>query len=146
MDEIPDYSLRSDSYDLIRPFFPGDELKWTYIQYKAAGYEQPNFYLFNKEFGSAPEFNMKNQLYLCNKDNFDPIGTITAFKNRIHWVAVLPEFQGKGFGNRLMYAALKLMVEQDHDDSWLSTYDNRRPAIDLYKRFGFRIESRIPSS
>jgi len=75
-----------------------------------------------------------------------PIGTGAAwFKEsfegarfgRIHWVAILPEFQGRGLAKPLMTMLCRRLRDLGHDRGYLTTAAERLPAIKLYLRFGF---------
>ena len=74
------------------------------------------------------------------------IGTATAWWDYvgqrryplIHWVAVKPDFQGKGLGKALIAEVLRLMTTIDGDGIFYlrtSTYSHK--AIQLYERVGF---------
>ena len=56
---------------------------------------------------------------------------------RIHWVAIVPEFQGRGLAKPLLTAVMNRMVELGHQRARLATATQRLPAINLYLKFGF---------
>jgi ribosomal protein S18 acetylase RimI-like enzyme len=79
----------------------------------------------------------------------EPIGTATAWFDapqsgeeigvgRVHWVAIVPEFQGRGLAKPLLDSVLQMLRVCGHTRAVLLT-DTRRPAaIALYEKFGFR--------
>ena len=82
-----------------------------------------------------------------------PIGTATAwFDNnyhgqvwgRLHWVAIVPEWQRRGLGKALMSAVCTRLHELHPERSFLRTAPQRLPAIQLYLQFGFEPEIRTP--
>jgi ribosomal protein S18 acetylase RimI-like enzyme len=81
------------------------------------------------------------------------IGTATAwFKDnfegrrfgRVHWVAIVPEYQGRGLAKPLMSTICRRLQELGHDCAYLTTSTARLPAINLYRRFGFEPLIRTP--
>ena len=87
----------------------------------------------------------QRQLYLLEESG-QVIGTGTAWFNdnfqgqrfgRIHWVALLPERQGRGLAKPLMSALCRRLRELGHTRAYLSTSSARVPAIRLYRQFGF---------
>lgn len=66
---------------------------------------------------------------------------------RLHWVAVMPDVQGKGFGRAVVAKALSLFSEVGpKGDIWLTTQTFSHVAVDLYVSLGFRIHrSATPS-
>ena len=71
------------------------------------------------------------------------VGSCTAWMDnewgRVHWVAVLPEFQGRGIANNLMCECLSRLRVLGHRKAYLHTWSDRHIAIKLYKKFGFII-------
>src|SRR6266850_1797675 len=55
-------------------------------------------------------------------------------------IAILPEFQGKGFGRELLTAALRAANEQGYRQVSLTVHP-QNPAIGLYERCGFEKRS-----
>ena len=85
-------------------FRPGDEKKWLDIHCQAEEHVEISPKLFACEFGSDWEVLSRRQCYLLD-DASQPIGTATAWFDddyygerygRLHWVAVVPEYQGRG--------------------------------------------------
>ena len=65
------------------------------------------------------------EVYLINDGNTDT-GTVTVNGNEINRLFVLPEFQGKGYGRRLMEFAEKLVAEK-YDCAELSASLSAKP-------------------
>ena len=74
------------------------------------------------------------------------VGTGTAWFNhnfegarwgRVHWLAIMPEFQGRGLAKPLMTSICRRLRELGHQHVYLSTSTARHAAIGLYLRFGF---------
>lgn len=55
---------------------------------------------------------------------------------RLHWLAIHPDWQGRGLAKPLISAALTLLA-QHHDSAYLMTQIERQAAIHLYQKFGF---------
>jgi ribosomal protein S18 acetylase RimI-like enzyme len=53
-------------------------------------------------------------------------------------IAVLPESRGIGVGSALLDSLLKVASERGFEKLTLSVYHTNKPAINLYKRFGFK--------
>jgi GNAT superfamily N-acetyltransferase len=87
----------------------------------------------------------ERQLFLLDCEGV-AVGTATAWFNndyrgekcgRIHWVAIVPEHQGRGLSKPLLSAACRRLEELGHHKAYLVTSSVRIPAISLYLRFGF---------
>jgi GNAT superfamily N-acetyltransferase len=110
LDCIPNHSLP--------PLFslkwhrPGDEQHWLRIQQSADRYNQISLDLFWQQFGDDLEELARRQCFIVNAKG-ESIGTATAWFDldyqgqdygRVHWVAIVPEMQGRGLANSLMTA------------------------------------------
>jgi ribosomal protein S18 acetylase RimI-like enzyme len=58
-------------------------------------------------------------------------------RGRVHWVAILPAFQGRGLAKPLLTAVCLRLRELGHTSAYLSTSAARIPALNLYRQFGF---------
>jgi len=74
------------------------------------------------------------------------IGTGTAWFNnnfegarwgRVHWLAIMPAFQGRGLAKPLMTSICRRLRELGHEHVYLSTSTALHAAIGLYLKFGF---------
>lgn len=86
----------------------------------------------------------ERQCFLCDsRDNI--IGTASAWLDnhggkslgRIHWVAIIPQQQGRGLAKPLLTAICKRLKELGHSKTYLTTQSVRLPAINLYAKFRF---------
>jgi len=143
LEEIPCFALLSDY--AIRPYQPGDERVWRGIQAAADHYNVITPELFAQQFGEDQQQIAARQLYLCDARNA-AVGTATAWFNddyrgksfgRVHWVAILPDWQGLGLAKPLLTATLQLLRKLGHKRAYLTTSTARIPAINLYLQFGF---------
>ena len=147
---IPDFALPAP-YSF-RWYEPGDEAAWVEIQAAADRYNRVTPALFASQFGSMPGELHRRQGYLCDSGR-TPIGTATAWSSgdyygraygRLHWVAIVPAFQGQGLAKPLLSAVCKRLAELGPDRAYLTTATVRIPAVNLYTTFGFDPDIRGP--
>ncbi len=150
LEQVPSFSLPGGFS--MRSYIPGDEALWVEVYSAAEKYLTINLELFRKEFGGDPEPLSKRQLFLMDPAGLC-VGTATAWFNddyygrpigRIHWVAIRPEFQGRGLSKPLMGAACARLRELGHRAAYLVTSTGRVPAINLYLSLGFAPDIRSP--
>jgi perosamine synthetase len=55
-------------------------------------------------------------------------------------IGILPEYQGKGFGKKLMLHAIQKAFDSGKEKIWLSVYSDNYKAIRLYESLGFIVE------
>ncbi|MCD6291766.1 MAG: GNAT family N-acetyltransferase [Anaerolineae bacterium] len=143
LDDIPDYPP-PPGY-LIHWYEPGDEKHWLNIHLVADKYSTITPELYVREFGRDPQLLHKRQFFLLSPTGA-AIGTATAWFDddyqglpygRVHWVAIVPEMQGRGLGKVLMTTVCKRLRALGHDRAYLVTSTARIPAINLYLQFGF---------
>ena len=146
--DLPQHSLPA-GYSL-RWYRPGDAAIWTAIQSVAEKFEPILATLFQKEFGDNELELARRQAFLLSPHGTE-IGTATAWFNaayrgqsygRIHWVAIVPEFQGRKLAKPLLSAVCNRLVALGHPRAYLATATGRLPAIQLYLTFGFVPEIR----
>lgn len=153
LDEIPQHRL-PEGYS-IRTFEAGEGPVWAWIGSAAGNFEslEAAQQRFDKEF-AKPAQDMQSRCFFVveNKTN-RVIGTAMAWYDtkfddgsgrsrsraygRVHWVAIIPEFQGKGLAKPLMTAVLNRLAES-HDRAVLGTQTFRKAAVKLYLDLGFR--------
>ncbi|OPX24245.1 MAG: hypothetical protein B1H04_02490 [Planctomycetales bacterium 4484_123] len=158
--EFPVVMVRPDleglpQYDLpagfsLRAYRPGDEAEWLRIHELADRYNTFTASTFAEQFGTDAEVLRQRQLYLCDPAGAT-IGTVTAWFDdefhggrwgRVHWVAVVPAFQGRGLGRLLMSAVCNRLRQLGHRRAYLTSNTVRVRAIGLYLKFGFVPEIR----
>lgn len=129
----------------LRTFKPGDEAPWVAIHEVADQMQRVTRETFDKNFGESPGELEKRQLFLTTREG-EPVGTATAWFDqayrgarwgRIHWVAVLPGWQGRGLGRLLVVSALHRLRDLGETRAYLTTSAGRVPAIRLYESLGF---------
>ena len=129
----------------LRWYEAGDDQNWLEIHRQADRLNRITPGLFAEQFGSDAQLLEQRQCYLLGQGN-KCLGTATAWFNddlenktwgRVHWLAVLPQYQGKGLGKSLLSAVCGRLQELGHPRAYLTTSSWRLPAIGLYRRFGF---------
>lgn len=126
----------------------GNEKDWAKIETSVGEFsdEQKALEGFQKEFGKEISL-MESRCIFIEDNNGEKIATTTAWygnlfgteQGRIHWVAVMPNQQGKGLGKALMSKALLLFNELGHNGNiYLTTQTWSYIAINMYKKFGFK--------
>ncbi len=124
---------------------PGDDRHWLAIHHLANLHSDVVDEMYEKAFGTDPKPLAKRQCYLLDGDG-QPIGTATAWYDGhyndaswgwVHYVAIVPAWQGRGVGKALMSIILHRLIELGHDKAYLFTQTCRVPAINLYLALGF---------
>lgn len=132
-----------------RMFKPGDETIWVELQSKADIYTHIDLNLFFREFVKSREELNRRMVFLCHLDRV--VGTATAWADdisgnpevgRLHWVAIIPEYQGRGLSKPLLAFTLSLFPGLGYTSAFLLTNLVRFPAISLYLKVGFQPEVR----
>jgi GNAT superfamily N-acetyltransferase len=127
---------------------PGDEKSWVNIQKSADQFNTITLVLFDREFNKDTESLAQRQCFLIDMHG-TAVGTATAwFDNnynglpygRLHWVAIVPRFQGQGLAKPLLTAVCQRLRDLGHKRAYLTTSPERIPAINLYLKFGFAPE------
>ncbi len=143
LEGIPHFGLPA-GYS-IRGYQPGDRLQWEEIHRLADQYSVIMPGLFGQEFGTEESVLAERQFYLLDAHQ-RAIGTATAWYDddfrgeaygRVHWVAIVPEYQGQGLAKPLMAAVCCRLRELGHERAYLKTSSARIPALRLYLQFGF---------
>ena len=141
---VPRFALASGF--TLQWYQPGDESHWLRIHLAADRFSQITPDLFTKQFGSPPSNDLHRRQCYVREPGGECVGTATAWFNddfqgarwgRVHWVAIIPAFQGRGLGKALMSAICRRLRDLGHGRAYLRTGAARVPAIKLYQRFGF---------
>ena len=128
----------------MRWYQSGDADVWLRVQQAADLYNHFEPDTFVREFGADEDRLVQRVGFLLDPWH-TPIGTIAAWADefngseygRIHWVAILPDEQGKGLAKPMMSAACQRLLALGHTNAYLDTATARLPAINLYRLFGF---------
>lgn len=163
LDNVPEFALPAGF--TLRWYQPGDEARWLRIHLAADRCSEITPELFRRQFGVGQERGLQSdptherrsgqesalqnlrerQCYLLDPRG-EAVGTGTAWFNddfegarwgRVHWLAIVPQFQGRGLAKPLMTAVCHRLRELGHGRVYLSTSTARIAAIRLYLRFGF---------
>ena len=150
LEDIPQYPLPQQY--TARWYEPGFERHWLDIHLAADKYSPISLELFVKQFGTDHQLLSQRQCYLADAQGYF-FATASAwfddetFGQRIgllHWLAILPDMQGKGLSKPLLTIVLNRMRKLDHKWAYLRTATVRIPAINLYRKFGFVPHIRSP--
>lgn len=135
----------------LRLYRPGDRDVWVRIWQSADRgvglLEQSKVgrETFDANFGADLKGMARRGYFLIGPDGLE-IGMATAWYEyryagmhwgRLHWVAIVPEFQGKGLCKPMLSAVLNRMVELGHRRAMLGTQTVRLVAIKTYLDYGF---------
>jgi len=133
----------------IRAYQKGDLEAWAKIEVSVGEFENNDkaYESFNKLY--LPYENMLPlRMFFVVAPSGEPVATATAFfsdkrkwmKSVLHWVAVKPEFQGKGLGRAIVQKALNAIVEfEPKRDIYLFTQTWSHKAVKLYLSLGFKM-------
>lgn len=126
-------------------YAPGDEHAWLAVQSRAERYLAIDMALYRAEFGGDAAPLSQRQLFIRDAAGA-PIGTATAWfgddrggetVGRVHWVAIVPEQQGRGLARPMLGLVCRRLRDLGHTQGYLVTSTARVPAINLYRSFGF---------
>lgn len=142
---IPQYSLPA-GYQ-IRLFEKGDEHTWAQIETSVDEFKDEQLALehFAKEFGEHLDDMTMRCLFIENEAG-EAIATTTAWygdlhgtgqiAGRIHWVGVIPDYQGKKLSKPLLSAAMNILAHH-HSTAYLTSQTTSFQAVNLYLNYGF---------
>ena len=129
----------------VRSFTDGDEDAWVRIEVLAGAFpdETKARRQFATEFAPVRERLPGRMLFLEHVDA-GAIGTTTAWegefagelRGRIHWVGIVPEYQGRGLAKPLLSAAMDRLAA-DYARGYVTTETISYRGINLYLGFGF---------
>ena len=142
MENIPEFPIPEGF--AIRNYCRNEGHIWTRIQKAAEPYIDIDDGLFDRQFRCNLSA-MEDRSFYLTTDAGEEIGTITAWWQpdmdgkdwgQIHWVAVHPDYQGRGLSKPMMSVAMA-RLKQSHKRCFLDTSTGRIPAIKIYLDFGF---------
>jgi ribosomal protein S18 acetylase RimI-like enzyme len=143
--DIPQYSL-PDGFR-IRLFEKGDEQNWARIETSVEEFKDEEAALarFEKEFG-AHIGEMTERCLFIEDEHGEAIATTTAWYGdlegygeglgRIHWVGVVPEYQGRKLSKPLLSEAMNILARQ-HSKAYLTSQTTSYQAVNMYLNYGF---------
>jgi RimJ/RimL family protein N-acetyltransferase len=130
----------------VRWFQPGDRATWVQVQQAAEKYATITPELFDKVYGTDVALLQMGIGFLVDGTG-KAIGTCSAWSDdnfatrvmgRVHWVAIVPEAQGRGLAKPMLSATCQRLCELGFAGAQLETSTARIPAINLYRKFGFQ--------
>jgi len=130
-----------------RAFRRGDAETWVRIQEQTGAYPMMNADAFRREFANDLDV-LKERMFFLEHESSGPIATSAGWfdaessRGRIHWVAVVPAWQGRGLGTMLVLDTCQLLFELGHSRIFLTTERQNLGAIRLYMRLGFHPDPR----
>ncbi|GLC86985.1 GNAT family N-acetyltransferase [Lysinibacillus piscis] len=151
---IPQFSLPEEF--TIRRFEKGDERHWARIETAVDEFtsEEAALACFQKEFGSHIDEMTERCLFIENEEGL-PIATTTAWygdlrgdgeiAGRIHWVGVIPAYQGRKLSKPLLSAAMNILAEK-HTKGYLTSQTTSYQAINMYLNYGFEPDVTVKNS
>ena len=145
LDGIPEHELPEGFH--FRTFEHGEERIWAEVQTRAGSFPSVEKALedFDKEFKNRQDEFQERCLFLVDDESGEVIGSTTAWLDpdfqgrdhgRIHWVAIVPEFQGRKLAKPMLCEAMR-MLRNWHERVCLATHTHCRKAIRMYLDFGF---------
>ena len=132
-----------------RLFTPTDIKHWGRVLTSVLEFDSEDIAMSYFEAAYMPyiEELQKRCIFVLNPDGI-PIATATAWfaeselghQASLHWVAVCPEYQGKGFGKFVTVKALKIFSSLEPKlPIWLHTQTWSHVAVRLYRSLGFSV-------
>ncbi|MDB5082266.1 MAG: hypothetical protein JWP00_4190 [Chloroflexi bacterium] len=129
----------------IRTFVKGDEHLWAKIEKLAGEFDNEERALehFQKEFGPFVA-EMEDRCFILEDPQGEAIGTATAWygtfeneiRGRVHWVGIVPGYQGKKLSKPLLGAVMMRLAAQ-YQKAYLTTQTKSYRAVNMYLDFGF---------
>lgn len=151
--DIPQYSL-PDGFQL-RLFSEGDKQNWASIETEVDEFRNEQLALkhFAEEFGPHLD-DMKKRCLFIEDEHGETIATTTAWYGdltgngemlgRIHWVGVIPAYQGRKLAKPLLSAAMNILANH-HSRAYLTSQTTSYQAINMYLNYGFEPLFTAPS-
>ena len=145
MVDIPQYSLPAGFR--IRLFEKGDEQNWARIETSVDEFKDEEAALarFENEFGAHID-EMTERCLFIEDEHGEAIATTTAWYGdlegygeglgRIHWVGVVPEYQGRKLSKPLLSEAMNILARH-HSKAYLTSQTTSYQAVNMYLNYGF---------
>ena len=144
--DIPKYELPEGF--VFRMFRDGDQKLWADIETRVDEFETEDDALkrFYSEFGDSID-EMEERCVFIETAEGEVIGTATAWYGdlkgdgrilgRIHWVGIVPEYQGRGLAKPMLSKAMYMLAAR-HEEFYLTSQTTSWQAINMYLNFGFK--------
>ncbi len=134
---------------VLRGFQPGDEKAWAEIETSVLEFDDTQKALdyFKKEYGPHPQELSRRCFFLFTAQG-EPVATASAWFDeidgesypKVHWVAVVPAYQGRGFGKLLMEQVMAAFYQLAPGQRvFLHTQTWSHKAVWLYRQLGFSL-------
>lgn len=142
---LPAYQL-PEGYRFVF-YQPGDEKDWAIIETQVAEFDTIDDALsyFQRSFTPFSNELSQRMLFVENPQG-KKVATFTAWRSddvgkpRLHWLAVIPEEQGKGLAKSLTIRVTELLHELHPDQElYLTTQTWSHPAVKMYQKLGYEI-------
>lgn len=142
---IPESSL-PEGFQM-RLFEKEDEYNWARTETRVDEFKDEKSALehFRKEFGPYIDDMIERCLFI-EDEHGEVIATTTAWYGelegydevlgRIHWVGVVPEYQGRKLSKPLLSAAMNILASK-HSKAYLTSQTTSYQAVNLYLNYGF---------
>lgn len=147
LDELPPAVFRAGCR--CRDFVPEDRAAWVSVVAAADTLQTVTEATFSRSFDRHVT-EQPRRILVATAAEGCVVGTVAAWFardgwGRVHWLAVRPEWQGRGVGRALLAAALGRLRDLGHDRAYLVTEARRLPAIRLYLGAGFQPQAQTES-
>lgn len=122
----------------LRTMRKGEEAAWSFCCLGQFGVEEATVESFYSKMDMSTI--LRSEVYfICENDR--PVGTATARRKDgepyLHYIAVHPDWRGKGLGTPLISAILAHHAAHGRRGCFLTTDDFRVPAVKLYLNMGY---------
>lgn len=142
--DLPVYDL-PDGYQFRLYKQESDANRWAKIVTATNEFpsEEKALERFNEEL-SLHKYELKMRMIFIETIEGKAVGTATAWFakwdetviGRLHWIAIIPEFQGKRLGRPLITKTMQIL-QDNHSTAYLKTQESSGAAIYLYKQLGW---------
>ena len=129
-------------------FRAGDEHEWAKIETSVLEFPDEAGALAYFQESYLPRLSeLEKRCLFVENDAGEKVATSTAYGLEypdpwLHWVAVMPQYQGLGLGKAIISKITQLMIEIEGDrDFYLHTQTWSHKAIRIYEKFGYEIMS-----
>ena len=134
---------KSSSNFAIRQFVPNDTNRVIFIWeqcYLVRSWNNPNFYIQRK-------LNFQKELFFVGLLNDEIIATAMfgydGHRGWLNYFAVLPNFQKRGFGKKLMTFGEMALIEKGCPKLNLQIRNDNTKAINFYKKVGYKEDAAV---